>query len=261
MAVDAAREGTTERRGVDAIPRFEEAAKRDANELHLPAGRAPQTMVAALVAWAVTVAPTVAAKGASPLARALAVVAILAGVGGPALAFTGRALPLRLARHVGITLFVALSLASWLAYDVFLHPSRLEPVRGALGGAAWAVFALAWRDSWAPASTPVADPSAAPLEARAHLPPLAALLAALGVVSSLACLTLTWRVREPERALVAQVAALACAVGLVSACATVAVGRGRPRATARRLSGPPLRALVALFLVMLGGVAYATYKR
>lgn len=260
MAADAAREGPADG-GVEASPRFEEAPKRDANELHLPAGRAPQTMVAALVAWAVTVAPTVAARGASPVARSLAVAAVLAGIGGPALAFTGRPLPLRLARHVGITLFVVLSLASWLTYDVFLHPSRLEPVRGALGGAAWAVFALAWRDSWAAAPAAAADPAATPLEARAHLPPFSSLLASLGVLSSLACLALTWRVREPERALVAQVAALACAVGLVSVGATVAVGRGRPRATVRRLSGPPLRTLSLLVLVVLAGIAFAIFAK
>src|SRR5262245_36631139 len=61
-------------------------------------GRTSPTLAAALIAWAVTLAPVGFARGSPPLAIVLSITALAAGLGGPLLA---RSRP-RAGRHVGI---------------------------------------------------------------------------------------------------------------------------------------------------------------
>jgi hypothetical protein len=214
-------------------------------------GKAPPTLVAALIAWAITVAPVGFSRGHTAISATAAVLALAAGAGGPFLL----ARRPKIGRHVGISLFLAFSLGAWMANAGAIHPLRLEPLRGVFGAIAWGIFALSWSDRWSgtPTAQP-ADPDAPSLLARSALPPLAAPIAWIAVIASLVYLVLAFRVREPERALVAQALALACSIGVVSAGATVAVARGKPRSSAGRFTPPAIRALLFLVTFGVGGV-------
>ncbi|WP_437817967.1 hypothetical protein [Sorangium sp. So ce1078] len=200
----------------------------------------------------ITVAPAGFGRGAPVSASVAATLAFLCGIAAPLLAASHR----RAARHLGISVFLALVTLTWLLASPSLQPSRLDPVRAAIGGIAWGIFALSWRDRWDVRRQPEPDPDAPLLQARAHLPPLATVVVAFGALVSLAILVLAWRVRDPERALLAQAVAVACAVALITAAAGVAVARGRrSTAGARRLTHRAVRQLLVLIVfAVLGAV-------
>ncbi len=217
----------------------------------LSEGRAAPILVASMIAWAITVAPVGFGRGASIAAGLVAILALGAGLGGAIL------LPKRppLARHVGISAFLGLATLTWLANSAAIHPLRLDPVRGAFGAVAWGVFALAWSERWGPrARVAPADPDAPSLQARSALAPAAQPIAALGVLASLVYLVFAFRVRDPDRALVAQALALACSVAVVTAASTVATARGKTRSSGgRRLTAPVIRALLFLVTFAIAG--------
>jgi hypothetical protein len=212
-----------------------------------------QAGLAAVLAWSMTVAPAAFARGlASPrLAGALAVAAIACGVGGPLLAARNK----RLGRHLGVTVFLALSVITWLVASQAVAPARLDPTRGALGALAWGIFALAWSDRWQRPGAGAVDPSAPALVARAALPPLAVPIAAGGALAGVVLLVLAWRVRDPERAVVAQALTALCAVAVMSAAAAVAIGRGKRATGSRRLGVHATRPLLILAAFAVAGAA------
>ena len=224
----------------------------------LTEGRTPPTLAAAAIAWAVTLAPVGFGRGAPPLASVLAVGALVAGLFGPVLART----QLRAGRHVGISLFLGLATATWLAGSQAIQPSRLDPVRGVFGAVAWGVFALSWSDRWGPRAIAAPhDPEAPLLLARSELPVGARWLAALGVAFGLGYLVLAWQVRDPDRSLVAQAIALLCAVGVVTGASVVATARGKARsAGGRRLTPPIVRALLLLVGVAVTGAVITAMR-
>lgn len=212
-------------------------------ERGLREGRAMQATLAALAAWTITVAPAAFARGSPWPARMLAILALPAGTIAPFLAVFHR----RVARHIGISLFLALAAGSWLLASPAIQPARLDPIRAAIGAVAWGVFALSWRDRWPSGRQVELDPDAPMLQARAHLPPLSVPLAGAGALGGLAVLLVAWRVRDPDRALLAQAAAIACSVALSAAAAGVAVFRGRRQPSAsRRLTRHAVRPLLLL---------------
>ena len=221
-------------------------------ERGLREGRAAQATLAALAAWTITVAPAAFARGSPWPARVLAVLALPAGAGAPFLAVFRR----RLARHIGISSFLALATLSWLLASPAIQPARLDPVRAAIGAVSWGVFALSWRDRWPTGRQLDPDPDAPILQARAHLPPLSVPLAGAGALGGLAVLLVAWRVRDPDRALLAEAAAIACAVALTTAAASVAIFRGRRLPSAsRRLTRHAVRPLLLLVtFAVLGAV-------
>src|SRR5206468_2778016 len=85
---------------------------------------------------------------------------------------------------------------------------------------------VAWSITVSPAALAVTSPALAPL-ARATLPAYAVAITSIGAVASVALLLLAWRLREPERASFAHVAAAASGVAVLTASATVAINRGR----------------------------------
>ncbi len=238
----------------------EPAGSRLAQELR--EGRAPPTLAAVLVAWAVTLAPAGFGRGASGLATALCLGALGAGLGGPLLA-RGRPRLSRLARHVGISLFAALATATWLIAPYSVQPIRLDPIRGVLGAVAWGVFALSWSERWGTHSEPEpVDPDAPLLLPRAALPPLSTGIAALGVAFALGYAALAFRAREPDRALVAQAAALACGVAVVVAAGIVATVRNKPRPEGgRRLTPRVVRALLLLVTAAIAGAVLTALRK
>lgn len=249
-AASAAREVQPEAEGLaDPMPVAGSTARL---ERGLREGRAPQAVLAALVAWTITVAPAAFARGTPVSARIAAILAVLCGVVAPLLAVVHR----RLARHLGISVFLALITLAWLLASPALQPARLDPVRAAIGAVAWGVFALSWRDRWLVRREPEPDPDMPVLQARAHLPPLAVLIVGAGSLAGLGLLVLAWRVRDPDRALFAQSAAIAGAVALISGSSAVAVARGRRQSKGtRRLTSHAVRPLLVLIaFTLLGAV-------
>jgi hypothetical protein len=225
----------------------------------LRASNTPPTLLAVVLAWATTLAPSGFSRGSSVLASLLAVAALVAGLGGPLLARKNA----RAGRHLGISLFVTLAVATWLAGAHAIHPLRLDPIRGAFGAIAWGVFALSWSDRWGPRPEAIpADPDAPLLLSRTTLPLGAIPIAAIAVAAALGYLVLAFWVRDPDRALGAQAAALTCAVALVTAAGVVATARGKRRqAGGRRLTPPVVRALLLLCAVAVGGAIVTALRR
>jgi hypothetical protein len=222
-------------------------------------GRAPTTVAAVVIAWALTLAPAGFSRGAPFVAGLLSVAALGAGAGG---ALVARTRP-RLGRHLGISLFAALATGTWLAGSPSIDPLRLDPIRGVFGAVAWGVFALSWSERWSSHAEPVpVDPEAPLLLPRAALPPLATAVTGLGVALGVAYLVLAFQVREPARALVSQALALACAVAVVTAAGVVATVRGKHRpSTGRRLTPPVVRALLLLVTTAIAGAVYIWAQR
>lgn len=209
-----------------------------------------QTLLAAIVAWLASLAPIAYGRAATPLATVLATAAIIAGLAGPLL--IERSPPL--SRHVGISVYVALSVATWLASGPVVDSQRLDPLLGALGAASWGIFALAWSDRWNIPTPPDPPKSLASLPARATLPRTTLPIATFGVCAGLALLGLGWAIRDHDRALVGQAAALACAVAVITAGAAIAVGRGRSTYVSSGLSRSALRALALLVVLVVVGL-------
>lgn len=217
--------------------------------------RTPQTMIAAVLAWSVTVAPTAFARGSAPPARLFAVLALIAGLVGPLFLAERRSI----GRHIGITAFLALSLGAWLFSLHALHPLRLSPFRAATGSLAWAIFALSWREVWPkPPERTEAEAQAVPLPPRASLPFLAIPILTAAVLGALFFVLGAFRTRDVERGLVAQAIAIACGAAVVSGASTIAttLGKDRSAGPGRRFTGVIVRALLLLFVIALGGALY-----
>jgi hypothetical protein len=215
-------------------------------------GGTAQTLLAVVAAWSITLAPAAFARGSSALSTLLALLALIAGLGGPLLVPTRP----RLARHIGISAFAALATATWLAASPAIQPGRLDPTRAVIGAVAWGVYALTWRERWqTPQSDTPADPLAPVLQARATLPALSRPLTALGIVIGLSYLTLAWRARDADRALATQAVAIAAATAVITASAVVALARGkRQPGGARRLTPSAVRSLILFALFGLAGL-------
>jgi hypothetical protein len=217
--------------------------------------RAPQTMIAAVLAWSVTVAPSAFARASAPAARLFAMLALSAGLAGPLFLGERR----RIGRHLGITTFLALSAGAWLFSLHALHPARLSPLRAATGSLAWAIFALSWREVWPkPAERTEAEGQTVVLPPRASLPPLAVPLLTAAILAALFLVFAAYRTREAERGLVAQAVAVVCGAALVTGAATIAITHGKDRfpGPGRRFNATVVRALVLLVAAALGGALF-----
>ena len=216
--------------------------------------RTPQTMIATVIAWSVTVAPAAFARGAAPAAAPLAVLALVAGLTGPLFLGERR----RIGRHLGITAFLALCVGAWLFSLHALSPLRLSPFRAATGSVAWAIFALSWREVWPrPPEAREDEAQANALPARASLPFLAVPIVTVAIGGALLLVLVGFRTREVERGLVAQALAIACGVALVTAAASIATSLGRGSSgSGRRFTAIAVRSLVLLVAVAVGGALY-----
>ncbi len=210
-----------------------------------------QRIVCAVFAWAVTIAPYVLGRTGSWAGRLVAVVALAAGVAGPLLV-PGRR---RIGRHVGITGFLGLSTLVWLLSGKAIAIQRLDPILATIGALAWGVFAFSWGEPWRTRDeAQQTDELGGMLRARAQLPPLAVPIAAIGVLAGLGLMGLSWRVRDPSRALLAQAAGVGLGVALVSAAAHIAISRGKSRAPQTTVPRTARRAILVLVVAaVLGG--------
>ncbi len=240
----------------------EETARRDTNGgspvsrllAELRSGDSPgQTLLATFVAWSTTVAPAALSRSATRPAALVSVFALVFGLVGPVV----RSARPALARHLGITAFLALVTAAWLLGAPALAPARLDPLRAVVGAVAWGAYALSWREHWETAPRKaVVDADAPILQARSTLPRGALPIAGIGIFASLVYLVVAWTVRDGDRALAAQAVALACAVFVSTTAASIAVDRGRRSSRpSRRISPYAARALLMLLLFGVVGAA------
>ncbi|WP_052376865.1 hypothetical protein [Chondromyces apiculatus] len=212
--------------------------------------RTVQTMLAAMIAWSITVAPAAFARSSPLEARMVAVLALPCGLAAPPLALARRSL----GRHLGISVFLALVTLSWLLASTAIQPQRLDPIRAGIGAVAWGVFALSWRDRWPSGAPPQPPEGDAPmLQARSRLPPVARAIVTIGAVAALALLFLAWRIREADRGLMAQIVAIACAIALSSAAADMSTGLGRRAHGPRRFTPHAVRPLLLLLAFAVAG--------
>jgi hypothetical protein len=179
-----------------------------------------------LYAWGATVAwPAFSHRAASLPARAGAIAALVALVGGLALA---RSHPVA-GRATGVLGCLGCSAVAWGALGNTLRAPELDSVRGALGALAWGLFALGWGGF--PARLPVEElePTAlGRLQPRGRLP-LGMRLGFVGLVFfALSLPLLAWRVQRPGVALLAQAAALAGSVGLLNVGTRILLARPSP---------------------------------
>jgi hypothetical protein len=216
--------------------------------------------LAAAGAWAITVAPLAASSRASVIGRILAALAILPGIAGPQLIARNN----RMARHLGITTFLICVAAAWAWASNDRLLATVDLFRALLGVLAWGVFAVAWSHPWSVADVdlgkaPEGDTSG--LKPRRRPPAFAVGVAALGVVGAFGCLTLGWGIDDPNRAVLAQAAAVGCAIALITSASTVAVIAGRDRSRERRPKLPINRRVVnsLVVMVLLLALAVALY--
>lgn len=217
--------------------------------------RTPQTMIAAVLAWSITVAPAAFTRGSAASARVCAVLALACGLLGPLFLGERR----RIGRHLGITAFLALAVGAWLLSLHALHPIRLSPFRAATGSVAWAIFALSWREVWPkPVETREQEAHVAPLPPRASLPFPSIPILTGAVLAAIFLVLAAFRTREPERGLVAQATAVACGIAVVTGAATIAtsIGKERHASAGRRFTGVVIRSLSLLVVIAIGGALF-----
>ena len=213
-------------------------------------------LLAGVGCWAITLAPLVTATKSTALGRAVALVAVVPVVAGPALIHRNN----RLARHLGLSLYVVMAALAWISASFAGVLSSFDVYRSALGMLAWGVFALSWSHPW---SVSDAELYKAPegdtmgLQPRRRPPTYAGAIAGMGALAAASCLALTWTIDDPMRAVFGQALACASAVALLTAASSVAVLAGRARS--RELSEPrvPLNRKVVNTLVWMVFVASA----
>lgn len=242
-------------------------------------GASAQAAIPGLYAWAITVAPAAWSRGAPLVAKAAAIVGVLALVTAPVV--EGRGLRARArapsadarssrpaspgpwsastwARAWSIWGFVLSSAIVWALSPAALSSARLDGVRGALGLVGWGLFAFA---SAGPALRADAEVSArivagSPLKPRSELPRGDGVYVALGVVLALAMQLVGWNVAVPERAVLVRLVTVASGIAVLGGMTRIALVRHTPR-----IAAPPRlrmrRALPWLALLAVGALAGA----
>jgi hypothetical protein len=214
-----------------------------------------------LYAWALTVAAPAHALSAPSSARVTAWMAPGALLSGVVLAPRWP----RVARVLGINVFVGLCLLTWVLAGASISAERVEPLESALGGFGWVLFALGWGTVREPGRVPEEDPrvlSGPALPSRGALPRGSSLLLAVALVAALVPLALAWTAHRAAHALLGQAVALLAALALVQSGALLGTERGRPLpvvaapARLRSASSP----LLLLGCTLLLGLAWAVWR-
>ncbi len=204
-----------------------------------------------LYAWVTTVAYPATHRSASGGARTTAMVALIALVVAPLVAFDRP----RLGRALGIYGFIGASTLTWVLLEPIVSVGRLEPIRGSLGAVGWALYAFGWGAVRRVDAVPEDDPRAIlsdPLQPRSKLPAGAMAVFVASVVGALVPAFLAWRVVRPGHALLAHAVALACGIAMVVTGARLAIERGSwTPVTPSRVRVDSARAPLALVLLLL----------
>lgn len=249
-------------------------------------GATAQASVPGLYAWAVTVMPAGWSRGAPFVAKAAAVVGVLALVTAPlveslgaksaatapaaALAPTSPLARVRSwssptwARAWSVWGFVLSSALVWALSPAALSSARFDGIRGALGMVGWALFAFA---SAGPALR--SDPDAAKqivrstsLKPRSAIPRGDGLYIAMGCILAFGLQAVGWGVSTPERAVLVRLVTVVCGIAILGGTTSLALARHGKRVAASsrrrfRRAGPWL---VALAAIGVAGVVLAGFR-
>jgi len=231
-------------------------------------GASAQAAIPGLYAWAITVVPAAWSRGAPLVAKAAAIVGLLAlttapfveragldrsgsadAGGGPraARASLPPPPPGRLpsprswtgptwARIWSVWGFVLSSAIVWALAPAALSSARLDGVRGALGVVGWGLFAFA---SAGPALR--ADPEASKrivagsaLKPRSEVPRGDGVYIVAGVLLALGMQAIGWGVAVPERAVLVRLVTIVCGVAVLGGTASIALARHTTKVPASR---------------------------
>ena len=215
--------------------------------------------LAAVGAWAITVAPLVLTSRASIVTRVLALLCLAPAVAGPQL--IGRSH--KLSRHVGVTGYVAAVLLTWGVASADQVLASVDTFRAILGAFAWGVYGLAWSHPW---SVPDVDLARAPegetvgLKPRRKPPNYAVGIAVTGAICALVCLAIGWTIQDPDRAVFAQAVAIAAAVALLTSASTIAVIAGKERSRGRKklpINRSVINTMALMLVLIIAAVALA----
>jgi hypothetical protein len=214
-----------------------------------------RVLLCGLYAWAATVLSVVVTRGV-PLESRLGAGVALSALGAGAVLLPARP---ALGRALSLHVFIGACLGAWLTLGPFLAVERLDPLRAALGGLGWVMFALAWGTPREVSRVPEDDPHVLPgepLQPRGALAPFAVAVLAVAVVGAGLPLAAAWRVGRSPHALLAHAVAVLAAIAVVSAGARIALHRGRwkPVVPPSRRLGQAMIPLLAVVVLALVGV-------
>ncbi len=225
-------------------------------------GAVAQSVIPALYAWGVTVAPVAWARGAGVAPR-ICSVAALAVMGAALLVEAKRP---RLSRPLLVWGFTACSLLTWVLAPVGLSVAKLDATRGFLGAAGWLMFAFS---AAAPpirrASGPGENGRIVPgpkLLPRTRVARGDGIILAAAFVCALGLQAIGWGVAVPERALLLRATTLVAGIAILGAATDIATLRHQVRKPAR----PAVRmarvwpSAALLILLALAAVAYALLR-
>jgi hypothetical protein len=214
---------------------------------------AAQSAFAGAYAWAVTVAPAAWSRGAAPIAKVIALLALVAlGAGFTEWRFGERA------RRVALWGFVFACAIVWSAVPTSLGVLHVDALRGVAGVLGWALFGLTFA---APARSLV---EAGVARSRA-LPPRQVLAPGdriylwVGALVAGATQAVGWNTPSTERSLLVRFAVLGAGIAIVATSADLALARHLPRTepSPRRRLASAVPALVVLGVLVLVGALFA----
>jgi hypothetical protein len=214
---------------------------------------AAQSAFAGAYAWAVTVAPAAWARGAGPIAKVFALVALIAlGAGFTEARFGERV------RRVALWGFVFACAIVWSAVPSSLGVLRVDALRGLAGVLGWALVGLTLA---APARSLVEAGVARSraLAPRQVLVPGDRIYLWTGALVAGAIQAVGWSAPSAERSLLVRFAVLAAGMAIVATSADLALARHLPRTepSPRRRLDSAVPTLVTLGLLVLVGALFA----
>ncbi len=262
-------------------------AVRRALRLLANVGPSAQAAIPGGYAWAMTVAPAAFGRGAPWIAKAVALVGVLALLSAPWVegwkaeprteaepppprTLAGLVERVRTAssgawaRAWSVWGLVLSSALVWALVPGALAATRLDNVRGILGMAGWALFAFTSAAPALPrdrARVELVD-EGSPLKPRSSVARGDGAYIAVVLVAVLAMQTIGWGVGNPERAVLVRVVTLAAGVALLTSATTVALARHATRVPAsRKLRMRRATPWLALLCVLAGsGIAFAMLR-
>jgi hypothetical protein len=247
-------------------------------------GASAQAAIPGLYAWAITVAPAAWSRGAPFLAKAAAIMGVVALVTAPFVEGSGGATsdvpdhanksllerfnswtgPMW-ARTWSVWGFVLSSAMVWALAPSALSSARLDAVRGSLGMVGWALFAFA---SAGPAlksdpNSPARIIASTSMKPRSELPRGDGIYVAVGVVLALLMQGIGWGVATPERAVLVRLVTVVCGIAVIGGTTSIALARHgtRVRASRKIKLRRALPWLVMLAMVALAGVTITMFAR
>jgi hypothetical protein len=237
-------------------------------------GASAQAAIPGIYAWSITVAPAAWSRGAPILAKAAAIVGVLALVTAPMVEGLDEKKGKddtppkepprgpRWARAWSIWGFVLSSAVVWALAPAALSSARLDGVRGALGMVGWALFAFS---SAGPALQ--MDPTLTPriiastsLKPRSEIPRGDKVYIAVGVMLALSMQAVGWDVALPERAVLVRLVTVVCGIAVVGGTTSIALARHtarvRPNRRLRLRRALPWLIMLAIFTISAAVVGF-----